>query len=78
MSISEHEKKQVVLIDKQVLLLQDKGASDAAILDALIDFIPDAACIINRLEQDNVSPLLSKYYGFSYFVSLIEQAAALD
>ena len=74
MSLSEHEKQQIQLIDSQVLQLQDKDASDFAILDALMDFVPDVNCIIDALEPEEVRGLFSKYSGFSHFSSIIEQA----
>jgi len=75
MSLSDHEKQQIQLINSQVLLLQDKGASDFAILDALMDFVPDVNCIIDNLDPEEVRGLFSRYDGFAYFSSLIEQAA---
>lgn len=75
MNITDHEKQKVALIDKQVLLLQDKGASDVAALDLLMDFVPDASCIIHNIAPEDMRGLLSKYSGFASFISKIERHA---
>ena len=71
MKLSAHEKEQIKVIDEQVKLLQEKNASDDAILHALTDFFPEVKCLIENTEPKELEMYLSSYLGFGYFVSLI-------
>lgn len=71
MIISEHDKNQIQLIDEQVKILQGKGASDEAIIDALIDFVPEVTCLVENVELSELSGYLAKYEGYAYLLSLI-------
>lgn len=74
MTLTERELEQVVLIDGQVKLLQDKNASDATILNTLVDFVADTQCIVNSCETEALNQILRKYNGFAYFLSLVSLA----
>jgi len=71
MVISEYDKNQILQIDEQVKLLQMKGASDEAIIDALLEFVPDVTCLVENVETKDLQIYLAKYDGFAYFLSLI-------
>ena len=51
--------------------MEDKGASDEAIIDALIEFVPETTCLVENVEIPDLQQYLARYSGFSYFVSLI-------
>ena len=74
MPISNHEKEQIRLIDNQVKMLQDRNASDDAILNTLIDFVGDTKCIVENSESKELDLQLSTYNGFAYFVSIVSLA----
>ena len=71
MKITEHEENQISLIDSQVNLLQDRGAFDEAILEALFEFIPDIQCIVENAEKHDLDKLLAKHPGFTYLVGIV-------
>ena len=73
MKISDHEKNQIQLIDEQVKLLHEKSASDEAIIEALIEFVPDVMCFFEQLESDEFKQYLAKYEGFAYFLLKVKQ-----
>ena len=74
MRINDFDKNQIKLIDEQVKMLQEKMASDEAILDALMEFIPDATCLVENAEKEELQMYLAAHSGFSYFVSLVSLA----
>lgn len=46
MIISECDHNQIKLVDDQVKILESKEASDEAIIDALIEFVPDLHALL--------------------------------
>ena len=73
MNISDHDKNQIQLIDAQVKLLQEKSASDEAIIEALIEFVPDVMCYFEILESQELQNHLTQYEGFAFFLSKIKK-----
>jgi hypothetical protein len=71
MKINDTDKNQIKLMDEQVLMLQEKNASDEAILDALADFIPDIVCLVQNLDKAQLLKYVSTFPGFAYFISII-------
>lgn len=71
MRISDYDKNQIQQIDAQVILLQSKEASDEAIIDALIEFVPDVTCFVENVEPQALQRYLAKHHGFAYFLSLV-------
>lgn len=76
MSLPDHERHQISLIDEQMTLLLSKKATDNAILDALFDFIPEVRCLIDNMSADSMKPYLDRYPGFAYFCTLIDSIAS--
>lgn len=74
MIISDYDKNQMKLIDEQVANLKNKNASDEAILESLIDFVPDTTCLVENIETSDLQQYLARYNGFAYFISLISLA----
>ena len=74
MKINDSDKNQIQLIDAQVKNLQDRNASDEAILDALVEFIPDTTCLVENAEKAELQMYLGAHPHFAYFVSLISLA----
>ncbi len=73
MKISDHEKNQIQLIDEQVKLLLEKSASDEAIIEALIEFVPEVMCFFEQLESEEFKHYLASYEGFAYFLLKVKQ-----
>lgn len=71
MALTLQEKEKIALIDSQVKLLQDKGATEITILKTLIDFVAETRCIVESSDIDELNQLLRQYNGFAYFLSLI-------
>lgn len=74
MSLTSQEKEKIALIDSQVKLLQDKGASDAIILNSLIDFVAETKCIVESSDTDELNEQLRIYNGFASFLSIVSLA----
>jgi hypothetical protein len=72
MPLFEHDKHQISLIDEQTNALLEKEASSDAVLNALMDFIPEALCLLESTNSEELKPYLSRYPGFAFFMSLIE------
>ena len=66
-----HDENQIKAINSQVMLLQGRGADDNAILDVLLEFIPNVKCFIDNNETSDIEDCLRSNPGVSYFVSLV-------
>lgn len=73
MNISNHDKNQIQLIDEQVKILQEKSASDEAIIEALIEFVPEAMCFFEILDSQELQNYITQYEGFAFFLSKIKK-----
>lgn len=74
MKLSDEDKNQIRLIDEQVLMLQKKNASDEAIIEALMDFVPDVICLVQNMERSEIQTVYDAHSGWAYFVSIIHLA----
>ena len=74
MRLSDEDKNQIRLIDEQVLMLQEKNASDEAIIEALIDFVPDVVCLVQNMERSHLQTIFDGNAGWAYLVSIIHIA----
>lgn len=72
MKLSDHEKQLIKVINEQVNLFADKGASDSTIISTLIDFVPEVKCILDEADEKQLKLYLLEYKGFSYFSALLE------
>lgn len=72
MRLTEHDIRQISIIDEQTTQLLEKNAPDTAILDALMDFIPEVKCMIEQSDLTLFKPYLDKYQGFAHFFALVD------
>ncbi|RMX02511.1 hypothetical protein [Legionella jordanis] len=70
-NLSEHEKEFIQLIDSQVRQLLERNAPDNAIVSTLIDFAPNARCIVKATGKKQLDRCCKEYPHFAYFLQLI-------
>lgn len=71
MRLSDREKEIIRLIDLQVNELRYRQASPDLLVSALIDFVPEAKCIINSACEKELFLYCREYRNFTYFLKLI-------
>lgn len=74
MKLSDEDKNQIALINEQVLILQEKNASDEAIIEALMDFVPDVVCLVQNMDRSQLQVIFDDNAGWAYLISIIHLA----
>ena len=71
-SFSELDRQLIRAINEQVALLHERNASNATIINTLMDFIPDVKCLIGSDNDKLLELHCREYQHFAYFADLIE------
>ncbi|CDZ76817.1 hypothetical protein BN59_01093 [Legionella massiliensis] len=71
MTLSEHEKEIIRLVDEQVKQLVEKNASDILIVQTLADFIPELRCLLSSTSEKQLDLYCREYLHFNRFLQLI-------
>ncbi|HHW4982784.1 TPA: hypothetical protein ACU0X8_002338 [Legionella anisa] len=74
MTLSDHDKELIRIIDAQVEQLIEKNAPEHVIVTTLMDFIPDVRCMVNATCEKQLDLYCREYSHFNYFLKLISQA----
>ncbi|HCC3261863.1 hypothetical protein SDB96_15415 [Legionella pneumophila serogroup 1] len=69
--LTDRDQEMIRLIDTQVSQLIDKNAPDHLIVNTLIDWIPDAKCLMNSTCEKQLDLYCKEYFNFNYFLQLI-------
>lgn len=70
-TLTDKDQEIIRLIDAQVGQLIDKNAPDHLIISTLIDWIPDAKCLMNSICEKQLDLYCKEYLNFNYFLQLI-------
>ncbi len=72
MNISDFDKQQMELVNQQACLLLEKGASDMAFFEALIDFVPDMKCLLEQVEEEELKLIIDSKQGLAHFLTVLK------
>ncbi|KTC67858.1 Uncharacterised protein [Legionella bozemanae] len=73
LTLSDHDKELIRLIDAQAKQLMERNAPDHVIVTTLMDFIPDVRCMVNATCEKQLDLYCREYPHFNYFLQLISQ-----
>lgn len=71
MTLSDHDKEMIRLIDEQVKHLIDRKASDLMIIKTLVDFIPELRCLMSAACEKQLDLYCREYRYFNCLLQLI-------
>lgn len=74
-TLSDHDKEIIRLVETQVKLLIERTAPDHVIISTLIDFIPDVRCMVTATCEKQLDLYCKEYQHFNYFLQLINQSS---
>lgn len=73
MTLSDHEKELIRVIDVQVEQMIARNAPEHVIVTTLMDFIPEVRCMVNATCEKQLDLYCREYPQFNYFLQLISQ-----
>ncbi|KTC91269.1 hypothetical protein OQJ18_13490 [Fluoribacter dumoffii] len=73
-TLSDHDKEIIGLIDNQVQQLIQRNAPEHVIVTTLMDFIPDVQCIANETCEKELELYCREHQHFNFFLQLIRPA----
>lgn len=71
MQLCDDDKQLIARVDEQVKLLLNKGSSESAMLNTLIDYVPHIQCILNSSDETELKLYIEEYHNFSYFIMIL-------
>lgn len=71
LTLTDKDKEIIRLIDLQVNQLIERNASNDVIVTTLMDFIPDAKCMMDSVCEKQLDLYCKDYPHFNYFLQLL-------
>ena len=75
MTLSEHDKELIRVINTQVQQLLERKAPDHMLITTLMDFIPEVQCMANATCEKQLDLYCREYPDFNYFLQLVSQSS---
>ena len=70
-TLTDRDQEIIRICDLQVGRLIDNHAPDHLIINTLMDWIPDAKCLMNSICEKQLELYCKEYPNFNYFLQLI-------
>ncbi|HFD8252058.1 TPA: hypothetical protein ACMWW0_003250 [Legionella pneumophila] len=78
MTLSDHDKELIRIIDAQVEQLIERNAPEHVIVTTLMDFIPDMRCMVNATCEKQLDLYCREYPYFNYILQVINQKCLMN